>query len=69
MSIQNPHKFIEIGQTNNQMFAAFLRFSDQFKADKKVKKKEKRWNQRFAIPFSNYNEVVFKKYKLMFDKI
>lgn len=49
------------------MFATFLRFSQQVKEDKSIQKKEKKWNPRFALPISNYNEVVFKKYKLLFD--
>ncbi|CAI2364146.1 unnamed protein product [Moneuplotes crassus] len=36
---------------------------------KNMKKMEKRWNQRFALPISEYNEKVFKKYRLLFDKV
>lgn len=62
-----PYQISEYGHTTNQMFATFLRFSQQVKEDKSIQKREKKWNTRFALPISNYNEVVFRKYKLLFD--
>ena len=64
---QKVHHVNEYGTTSNQMFATFLRLSEKFNSDRKVKKREKSWNQRFATPFSDYNELVFKKYRKMFD--
>ena len=63
-------KISEYGYTPNQIFATFLRNSEQFKSirtssqgkslkknlevmlaeNKAIKKKEKKWNQRFALP-------------------
>ena len=69
LEMVNPHKFTEYGYGSNQMFATFLRISNQMKLDKIARKKERRWNQRFAIPISQYNESRHRNYKLMFDQI
>ena len=36
-------------------------------ADKLIRKKEKKWNNRFAFPTSEYNQAVFKKYRYLFE--
>lgn len=59
----------EYGWTNNEVFAGYLRAESANKNDKISMKKELRWNQRFAMPISTYNEAVFKKYRLSFEEI
>jgi hypothetical protein len=62
----------DYGQTNNNALAGVLRES---KTSKKLmksyrrKKKEKKWNDRFAVPISTYNEAVFRKFRLSFEEI
>jgi hypothetical protein len=65
----NKIKIDEYGESNNNIFAGFLRDPKKAKQIKVFKKKENRWNQRFAIPISTYNEAVFKKYRLSFEEI
>ena len=36
---------------------------------KKIQRKERKWNDRFAVPISTYNEAVFRKYKVSFEQI
>ena len=59
----------EYGWSNNNVFANILRNHSNKKIDKYNQIKEKKWNQRFAIPISTYNESVFMSYRLSFDKI
>lgn len=65
----NSNQVDEYGWTNNEVFLNFLRTSELPKKDKTIKKKELRWNQRFAVPISTYNEAVFRKYRLSFEEI
>lgn len=60
----------DYGQTNNNALAGVLRGS---KTDKKLMKsyrrKEKKWNDRFAVPISTYNEAVFRRFRVSFEEI
>lgn len=59
----------EYGLSSNGVFSTFLRHPDPSGQEKNVKKKENRWNQRFAIPVSTYNEAVFRKYRVSFEQL
>ena len=53
LQMVNPHKNTEYGfNSNNQMFSTFLRLSNDVKSDKQIVKMEKKWNDRFVVPFS-----------------
>ncbi|CAI2374785.1 unnamed protein product [Moneuplotes crassus] len=58
-----------IDRTKRNKSLAVSKSNDLDKMIAKIKKKEKKWNHHFALPISNYNEKVFIKYRLMFDKI
>ena len=65
----NGGKIDEYGPSNNHVFGEILRNPKKKKVHKTMKKKENKWNQRFAVPISTYNEAVFKKYRLSFEEI
>jgi len=62
-------KVDEYGDSNNNIFSGMLRDSKTGKKNKCLKKKEHRWNARFALPVSTYNEAVFRKYRLSFEEL
>jgi hypothetical protein len=63
-------KITGYGHSKNNVFAGVLRGSKTDKGlYKKFKRKEKNWNDRFAIPISTYNEAVYSRFRLSFEEI
>ena len=66
---QKANSIDDYGWSNNNVFSSFLRHPNNKKMSKYYTSKETNWIDRFAIPFSEFNEVVFKKYKVSFDNM
>mmetsp|Transcript_22506 Transcript_22506/g.22312 ORF Transcript_22506/g.22312 Transcript_22506/m.22312 type:complete len:172 (-) Transcript_22506:8-523(-) len=68
----NKHpKPADYGLSNNVVFSGFLRTQkiDHKKTMQKINKKEKKWDERFAVPVSTYNEAVYKKFRVPFEEL
>ena len=59
----------DYGWNNNNMFSGFLRNPANKKMSKYYTSQESNWNDRFAIPFSELNEAVYRKYRINFDNM